>query len=786
MATRTLAANKSSLFADSGGSELGGGNDDHLPVGGPWGSYTFRSAVRFALDWSGVKSITSAVLRVRTSSQVHIGFSTDPDIQVSRCTGDWTANSGKSSADSGGGPGWSTSPTVWPGPAMTSTGRVSKDIPTSEGTWVDIDITAIVKAWAPATIPGGGGAANYGVMLHYAASGDVTEFSSSKSVYSPEIVLTYATDSPPPAPTVTAPTGTGSNLRPLLSATAVDPDGDPLEVGDVEVRKAGAVVYSSVAFAASGATTLDHTPASDLPSGDLTVRFRARAAGVYGAWSAEAPFAIDRAPTTNAPTAPAGNISGNRRPNIVFTAADLDADPLELFDVEVYATSSGAPTGSPVYAVTSGTTGIAGYTVTHTPTADLPVGPLMVRARVRARGVYSAWSGYTAFTIVTANPSVSIVWPPTPGGPLLFFTPHPAPGTGFPFAAVSRFQAECIAPAGFTFTTIRRKLVRLDGPNAPFTIMDSDLGGVAGSTTFFVSQPVTVKDFAAGGTWAGMSALLEVTITATASNGGQTVAVRRARYSFLEWQGAVYLGDNVTALAVSDVTPPAGDNAAPLDRPSVWYRAQASKTAPNGAATWRDASGLATVRSELPAQNAYLGVYVRSSRQADDVDVLGGIGMFEDAALPGWATSGLVASVSPGLKYEGIRCLQIRGDGVTGYPQASVMVPAVPGGAYTLSGALLWAAGTGEIDVRVDAHYIDGTQVAFVMRLLKTTGAAWELLSSGPWVCPAGVKSLQVIAYIAASPSVSGQDCRFDAIQLLGPPSGYGFDRIDVDWTSAG
>src|SRR5262245_31473161 len=115
-------ATRSSLFAVTGSTELGGGNDLHLPVGGPWNGYTFRSAVQFAPDWTGMRSITSAVLRVTTTSQVHLGFASGTAIIARRITGSWTANSAASSGEPGGS-GWSTSPSVYPGPAATTTGQ---------------------------------------------------------------------------------------------------------------------------------------------------------------------------------------------------------------------------------------------------------------------------------------------------------------------------------------------------------------------------------------------------------------------------------------------------------------------------------------------------------------------------------------------------------------------------------------------------------------------------------------------------------------------------------------
>src|SRR4029079_1983026 len=101
---------------------------------------------------------------------------------------DWTANNSSSSADGGG--GWSTAATNYPGPSLTTTGQVNKDVSTAEQTWISVDISTIVRAWAPTSVEGGGGAANYGVVLYGVASGDLTEFNSYESTVPPYIVVT--------------------------------------------------------------------------------------------------------------------------------------------------------------------------------------------------------------------------------------------------------------------------------------------------------------------------------------------------------------------------------------------------------------------------------------------------------------------------------------------------------------------------------------------------------------------------------------------------------------------
>jgi hypothetical protein len=783
MATRTFASNKSSLFAD-GPSNLGGGNDPHMPVGGPWSGYTFRSAVQFSLDFSGMKTITSAVLRMKTSSQVHVGFSSTPDFYVQRATGSWSANSSSSSSD--GGSGWGTSPTVYPGPASTTTGRSAKRAPTGENASFDTDITAIVKAWAPTSIPGGGGAANYGVLLVYQASGDVTEFQSFKDGTAgdrPSIIVTYTTDTPPTA-TATGPTGVVTTNRPPLTGTGSDPDGDAITAYQVEVRQGSTVVYTYTATAGaglgSGGTSYYFTATADLPSGALTSHARAQAAGVWGAYSADVPFTVDRPPTCATPTAPVGNVGGTLRPNIVFTGADPDGDPLEVYDVEVYQSTAGTPTGSAVYAATSQAGGIAGYTVTHTPTANLPSGSCAARARVRTRGVWSAWSGYSAFVVVTANPSVTWLWPPTPGGPLLMIAQHIAPGASIGTSTL-RHQADVQPPSGATITRLHRKVVRLDGPGAPSTIQDSDWAGFVSGVA---SSPFALNS----GGFAGMACTYEITWDAYSSNGGVTSTTRRGRAVFGEWQGAVYLGDNVTALGVTETPTRFPNGAAPTigtDMQTTWYRAQVNRWSPNGAAPWR-LGDLPTVLAELPAQGAYLGIYTRTYLNEPDSDLLAGAGSMEDITLPGWRVpTADVKSIAYAGAPDGSRVVRITGNGGNWPSLTSLDIPVVPGGVYVLGGYAHRQSGTFAARYRLDTFDVNG---AALNRSYSTVfnNSGWLLQYTSPVQLSPDTYFARVLCFIDNSAVDATNIWDFDAVTLVGPPGSIGYDRLDVSWSSAG
>lgn len=200
--TRTMPVSADALIATTGALNLGAGADLHLPVSGGYGGYDIRSLVKFALTWTDVTQIVSAKLYLKQSDQAHLVFGSSPRMYVERITGTWTEGTAKASTE--GGSGWSSSnAVVWPGPATTTTGRVdtSSTLNRTENRWVNIDITDIVEAWAPATVlkrdgTAGGAASNYGVMLksiNEAATTNDTEFYARESSGDPYLVLTYRT-----------------------------------------------------------------------------------------------------------------------------------------------------------------------------------------------------------------------------------------------------------------------------------------------------------------------------------------------------------------------------------------------------------------------------------------------------------------------------------------------------------------------------------------------------------------------------------------------------------------
>ena len=768
MPSRTFASNKSSLFAD-GSSNLGGGADQHMPVGGPYSGYTFRSAVRFALDFLGHETDrlgrNEPADELAGSRRVLVG----PGHYVARCTADWTANSSSGSSD--GGSGWGTSPTVYPGPASTTTNRVTRDISTSEGATVGIDITGIVRDWL-------NGQPNYGVLLYYVASGDVTEFNSYRAGSGkPEIVVTYATDSPPTA-TLDAPTGVQSTTRPTLSGTATDPDGDPITNVAVAVYRSSDNVLVYYADLGAVGSSWSHVPTADLPGGALWAAATPVAGGLTGAASNVVNFTVDRPPNAPVWSAPSGNVGGTRRPVHTFSATDPDGDALELYDLEVYQSVGGAPSGAAVYAVAN--LGASGTSVSHTPTIDLPGGPLLARSRVRTgpADLWSAWSAYQAYSIILTTPTVAWIEPASSNAFEVYDNGQFVDQWSSPLITAIWGRVQDAPPSGQTLTREARGYGyeaagaswAYDGPpQAPNT----PTGGTA-------SQPIYASP---GGGW--MYGRGHFRFIIGSSGGGLVDTQRNWRASILEWYGAVFLGDNVTAIAAT--------LAGMGGQLKGWWRAQASRT--DSSKGWRELTDQAGILAELPATGAYLGLRSRFAINGPDVDLLGGAGSFEDPTLAGWTLGGGQIYVQGNLEGrpapDGSTELRITGDGVTAYPQVSRLIPVVPGGAYYLEGYLQSAGGVkAEIDVRCDAIGPNLNQ-GFALRILRDAQGetAHTYQKVGPYVVPAdgSVTDLQLLIYIAANPSIAGQDVRADAVKLVGPKAGAaGLDKWVIDWTSAG
>lgn len=321
------------------GSGIGAGGSDYLPVGKSAAGATYRSLVHFPLpSWTDIRRITSAVLRVRNSSQYFITRGATPRILVLRCTQDWYERTvGGLLAVT-----WASQPT-----ATTLNQADSGTISTVDGTWVDIDVTAMVRAWAPLTVEGGLNQRNYGFRLasyDEASATRTTEFYSREtSVSDALLILTTETNTAPYAPTITSPKtdGDGGAVIAPLTAGAMTikgarSDSDP---GDYLTKVQVQVFFDSITDATAGTPIYDGTFsftakqtsfAVVVPKGTLTVgttyRHRVRTADKQAAWGPWTSLAAGRFIPDTVPGKPINLAvdTGTATPNLYGSLVDAD------------------------------------------------------------------------------------------------------------------------------------------------------------------------------------------------------------------------------------------------------------------------------------------------------------------------------------------------------------------------------------------------------------------------------------------------------------------------------
>jgi hypothetical protein len=304
MATTTFTCNKDARiarrFSDSW--DAGAGASDYLPVG-PYGGYLYRSLLGFSYSFSGMVSITSAILHIKTSSQYYVAFGSDPDVYVRRVTSSWSEGTYSSLS--------SSNSVIYPGPSTTATNEVLKDVSTAENTWITVDITAMMEAARAAGV-------FYGLRLHSAQEGEgdtdeTTEFYAreygSNDAY---IEVTYTTNTVPAAPTNQVPAaGAVVVPDPTISFTHSDADSDPLLDYDIQVSTDStfaSVTHLNLAAQTGGISGNNVSRVYSAWGGTALTRgttyyWRVRTSSSTGelgegAWSAARSFIVNSLPTT--------------------------------------------------------------------------------------------------------------------------------------------------------------------------------------------------------------------------------------------------------------------------------------------------------------------------------------------------------------------------------------------------------------------------------------------------------------------------------------------------------
>lgn len=430
MATTTFSANKDARLANNG-SNMGAGASDYLPVG-LYTGFLYRSIIGFSYSFSGMTSISSAILHLKTSSQHYVAFGSDPDVTVRRITANWSEGTAVSLSGSNA--------VVYPGPAATNTNSATFDVSTAENTWDTVDITAMMQDALAAGV-------FYGVQLRAVDEGsatDVTEFYAreygSNDAY---ISVTYSTQTVPSAPTINSPTAGEivTSTTPTISITHSDPQGDAAVSFDMEVD---AVAGNGVAADWASLAWSTYTDTSDLTNPITKVTgalsrgqwyaLRARTADSlgYGAWSATRWFKVGSLATatvtvpTNGHTAKVYYDSGsNTTPHfeVTWSFSDSDSHTQASASIKVYADSAGSPgsllhthahTGALTTAKLTGYTPANGtyYHISVTPTCTLMAGTESTKNRTRVRwGRASYYYDMTTAPVLFGAPAYNVSLP---------------------------------------------------------------------------------------------------------------------------------------------------------------------------------------------------------------------------------------------------------------------------------------------------------------------------------------------------------------------------------------
>lgn len=349
MPSTTWNVNKDAVTADNGVS-LGAGAMDYLPVGN-YAGYDYRAFLQFAYSFTGIVSITSAILHMKTTGQVKVAFGSDPDLEIRRVNATWgegtaSALSSTNAIERSNEPGVLGSTVTW-------------DVTTSENAWDTVDITTIIQEAFSAGV-------FYGIRLVAATTSgtDVTEFYAreygSNDAY---ITVTYTTNRLPDAPTLVSPAilATKQSLTPSLVFEHNDPDGDPPVTYDIQVSTDGtfaSVTHWNLVNGSSGMVgdTITRVYAGTALSNNTTYWWRARTNDGTGdgPWSVSQSFKTAQLPvatlTEPSATGRLGKLSytagagwGSPRLNVGWSFTCPDGGTQQSYQVQVASDSAGSP-----------------------------------------------------------------------------------------------------------------------------------------------------------------------------------------------------------------------------------------------------------------------------------------------------------------------------------------------------------------------------------------------------------------------------------------------------------
>lgn len=177
-----------------------------------------------------------------------------------------------------------------PAPRRPPRARYRSGSPRTEEQTFDVDVTAIVTAWAPAAA-GGSGAGQYGFGLFPNGESDGTRttelYSAKAGSKAPQLLITVSTNRPPNAPAPVSPVGPNTAIGAGFTATATDPDGQDLVAWNVELTDdQGVAVWSATAGTGIAGSTIVAAYGGPALTLGGAYQWRMRVQDSAGGWSA--------------------------------------------------------------------------------------------------------------------------------------------------------------------------------------------------------------------------------------------------------------------------------------------------------------------------------------------------------------------------------------------------------------------------------------------------------------------------------------------------------------------
>jgi hypothetical protein len=338
------------------------------------GNYDYTSHMRFDLDatfWSGVGSIVSAVLTLYGDDGLGVlGAFIDeddhPKIYVLRLFEGFSEDTDSAvftSAD-------------YEAPAYTTTGKKTVNPTAAILDALNVDITDMVRNWAPSTVAGGKGsqadasARNHGLMLkgttdakeNWAAVSEDTVLEG-LDAYKPVLTLTYEYGlTVPTTPTNLSPSGAVAALTDFEGDFADSKSTDVLRFSNVQVYtnevtasgqditlNGGSKVYDKTqaeSNAAMLAARFSHAPVALGLTRNTNYKWRARVQdqeGQWSLWTALTTFSVTNTAPANPILSPLSASSFASLDGVQFASlySDPDGDALLAFQVQLSAYAEG-------------------------------------------------------------------------------------------------------------------------------------------------------------------------------------------------------------------------------------------------------------------------------------------------------------------------------------------------------------------------------------------------------------------------------------------------------------